>query len=624
MVRCTTIVHGPVSHDEQQERPATPSSALRDALVRARARVTLLALRGAPTEAQRLLILTMAIGVVCGLAAVAFHEAIRLAESAFLSLVERSTSRLWFFWLLFLPAAGGLVAGVLLTRFFPDARGSGIPQVKACYAGKRGRIRLRDAIAKFFLAALQIGSGASLGREGPTVQICAGVATGLGRLMRVPPQAQRRLIPVGAAAGIAAAFNAPIAAVTFTIEEIIGKLDETLLSGVIIAAALAAVIERSILGAHPVFDVPRRHGLDDARSLLLYALLGVAAAILSIAFTDLLLHLRARFRKLRRVPEWARPAVGGLVTGGLALSALFLVDTPGVTGGGYQTLRDALAGDLTVRVMVVLCLAKLIATCFSYSSGGAGGIFAPVLFIGAMLGGAFGWLDVTLFSHPSHTTAAFALVGMGAMFSGTIRAPMTSILIIVEMTSGYELILPLMIANMSAYLIARRFRRPTIYEALLAQDGIALEDHHLGEALDRFALKDLVASDRAFVTFERHVRADEILRIAREPSWQTVFPVINADGRVTGIITNEELKILFNEPELLPLANAADLMRPAVTVTVHDSLRRALQKMRVEGVRELPVVDDQDRVIGFIDEGALAHVYLDHSPPPPSSRGVVT
>jgi chloride channel protein, CIC family len=615
------MVRRPVVDSEQQER-RPPSLAPWGALGRARARILLLALRVAPTEAQRMLLLTMAIGVVCGLTAVAFHEAIRLAESAFGSLVDRSSPKLGLLWILVFPAAGGAIAGVLLTRFFPDARGSGIPQVKACYAGKRGRIRLRDSIAKFFLAALQIGSGASLGREGPTVQICAGVATALGRLVRVPPQAQRRLIPVGAAAGIAAAFNAPIAAVTFTIEEIIGKLDETLLSGVIIAAALAAVIERSILGAHPVFDVPQRHGLDDARSLLLYALLGVVAALLSIAFTDLLLHLRAWFRKLQRIPEWARPAAGGFVTGGIALAVLLGFDASGVSGGGYRTLRGALAGDLPMRLMLVLCIAKLIATCFSYSSGGAGGIFAPVLFIGAMLGGAFGWLDVTLFHHPGPTTAAFALVGMGAMFSGTIRAPMTSILIIIEMTSGYELILPLMIANMSAYLIARRFRRPTIYESLLAQDGIALEEHHLGEALDRVALKDLVASDRAFVTFERRVRADEVLRLAREPSWQTVFPVLGPDGRVMGIITNEELKVLFNEPELLPLANAADLMRPPVTVTVHDSLRRALQKMRTEGVRELPVVDDEDRVIGFIDEGALAHVYLDSVPPPPSSRGV--
>jgi chloride channel protein, CIC family len=181
-----------VFQNEQQESPAPVSSAFWDVLARARARLTLVALRVAPTEAQRLLLLTMAIGVVCGLVAVAFHEAIRLAESAFLSLVDRGTSTLWFVWILVLPGFGGLVAGALLTRFFPDARGSGIPQVKASYSGKRTRVRLRDAIAKFFLAALQIGSGASLGREGPTVQICAGVATALGRLVRLPGFRPRR------------------------------------------------------------------------------------------------------------------------------------------------------------------------------------------------------------------------------------------------------------------------------------------------------------------------------------------------------------------------------------------------------------------------------------------------
>lgn len=606
--------------NEQRVDTERQASWLSRAIMRSRTRLTVIALRAAPSEAQRLLAITMAIGVVCGLVAVAFHEAIRLAEDTFLDFARGDNSRLWVVWLLLFPTIGGLVAGVLLARFFPDARGSGIPQVKASYAARRGRVRLRDAVAKFFLAALQIGSGASLGREGPTAQICAGVASGLGRLARLSPQAQRRLIPVGVAAGIAAAFNAPIAAVTFTIEEIIGKLDETLLSGVIIAAALAAVIERSILGTHPVFDVPARHGLDDARSLVLYAFLGVAAAAVSIAFTDLLLHLRAWFRRQRHVPEWARPAAGGFATGAVAVATLLVVATPGVAGGGYDTLRRALSGDLGIKVMLVLCVAKLLATCFSYSSGGAGGIFAPVLFIGAMLGGAFGWLDVELFHHPSKTTAAFALVGMGAVFSGAIRAPMTSVLIIVEMTSGYELVLPLMIANMSAYLIARRFRRQTVYEALLAQDGVEFEDPHLADALDRFALKDVVASDRAFVSFEHHARGDEILRVTREPSAQTVFPVTTR-GLVVGIITHEELRILVSEPELLPLTTASDLMRPAVTVMPTDSLRRALEKMRGEGVRELPVVDESDRVIGFVDEGALAHLYLASSPPPPIRGG---
>jgi CIC family chloride channel protein len=579
--------------------------------VRVRGRFARAMLRVAPTEAQRLLAVTVVIGVVCGLAAVAFHEAIRISEGFVTARIQGVTGRGWIPWMLAAPALGGVVAGLLLTYVFPNARGSGIPQVKASYARKAGRVRLRDAIGKFFLSTIQIGSGASLGREGPTVQICAGVASALGRLARISPEAQRKLIPVGAAAGIAAAFNAPIAAVTFTIEEIIGKLDDTVLSGVIIAAALSAVIERSILGEHPVFDVPGHYGLDDARSLVLYALLGVAAAGASIAFYDLLLHLRLRFRRLKSPPEWARPAIGGLVTGALAVVVLLGTGTTGVMGGGYDTLRRALSGDLSVRVMVVLCVAKLLATCFSYSSGGSGGIFAPVLFIGAMLGGAFGWIDVEIFHHPTHTMGAFALVGMGALFSGAVRAPMTSVLIIVEMTSGYDLILPLMIANMTAYLLARRYRRPTIYEALLAQDDINVEDRHLVDALERFALADLIIRDAGFVTLDRSDNGPAILRlVAGATSRQCIFQVLDADRRVIGLLSNEELRLLASEPELLPLVNAADMMRMPVTIASAASLREAFETMEEEALSEIPVVDERGRIIGFIDEGSLAHAYV--------------
>lgn len=583
----------------------------------ARARFASAMLRVAPTEAQRLLAVTVVIGVVCGLVAVAFHETIRLSEGLVSSRIQGVTGRGWILWTLVAPTVGGAVAGVLLTYAFPNARGSGIPQVKASYARKAGRVRLRDAFGKFFLSSIQIGSGASLGREGPTVQICAGVASALGRLARISPEAQRKLIPVGAAAGIAAAFNAPIAAVTFTIEEIIGKLDDTVLSGVIIAAALSAVIERSILGEHPVFDVPGHYGLDDARSLLLYALLGVAAAGASIAFYDLLLYLRTRFRDMRGAPEWARPAIGGLVTGALAVTVLLATETSGVTGGGYDTLRRALSGDLGVRVMLVLCVAKLLATCFSYSSGGSGGIFAPVLFIGAMLGGAFGWLDVEIFHHPSHTMGAFALVGMGALFSGAVRAPMTSVLIIVEMTSGYDLILPLMIANMTAYLLARRFRRPTIYEALLAQDDIRVEDRHLVDALERFELADLIVRDPGFVTLHRSATGRDILRlVAGAPSRQCVFPVLDGEERVIGLLTNEELRLLASEPDLLGLVNASDMMRMPVTIPSLASLRTAFETMEEEALSEVPVVDAEGRIVGFIDEGSLAHAYVGASSPP--------
>ncbi len=282
---------------------------------------------------------------------------------------------------------------------------------------------------------------------------------------------------VGMAAGIAAAFNAPIAAVTFTLEELIGDLDQTMLSGVIVAAALAAVVEHSILGSNPVFHVNRTYTLGNSSSLVWYALLGLLAAIVSVAFTDSLLWLRARFRRLTAVPRWVHPAIGGLAVGCLAVVTLALFHLNGIAGDPYKTLTLALTGSmgvLPVTAMVVFCVVKLAATVCSYSSGGAGGIFAPALFMGSMLGGAVGYIDVAVFHHPADSIGAFAVVGMGAVFAGIVRAPMTSVLIIFEMTGGYGLVLPLMIANMSAFALARYWRHTPIYEALLAQDGIYL------------------------------------------------------------------------------------------------------------------------------------------------------
>jgi CIC family chloride channel protein len=348
--------------------------------------------------------------------------------------------------------------------------------VKTAYALRSGLVPFRDTVGKFFLCAIQIGSGASLGLEGPTVQVCGGVSSLLARGARLSQKNCRRMASVGMAAGIAAAFNAPIAAVTFTLEELIGDLDQTMLSGVIVAAALAAVVEHSVMGSTPVFHVPRAYTFDNASSLVWYALLGLLAAIVSVAFTDSLLILRAWFKRLASVPKWVQPSIGGLATGGLAVVALELFHLNGIAGDPYQTLTLALTGALPLACMAAFCVLKLAATVCSYSSGGAGGIFAPALFIGGMLGGAVGYFDVTVFHHSADSIGAFAVVGMGAVFAGIVRAPMTSVLIIFEMTGGYGLILPLMIANMSAFALARHWRHVPIYEALLAQDGIHLEE----------------------------------------------------------------------------------------------------------------------------------------------------
>jgi CIC family chloride channel protein len=560
-------------------------------------------LRFAPSEAQRLFLLTLAIGVLCGLVAVSFHLSIDFAEKQLIERALTAGGRAWPVWTLLTPVLGGLVCGALLEFVVPNARGSGIPQVKAAFAAVPPVIPLRDALGKFVVGALQLGSGASLGREGPTVQICAGVASFLGRLLGVSERTQRRLLPVGAAAGIAAAFNAPIAAVTFTIEEVVGHLDQSVLSGVIVAAALAAVLERSVLGENPVFAVPETYGLRHASSLAVYAGIGLAAALASVAFTESLLRLRLYFRGLARPPRWMRPALGGAVTGALAVAAFAIFSVRGVTGGGYATLGQALNGGLAWRVMLALGAFKLVATVFSYSSGGAGGVFAPTLFIGGMLGGALGALDARWLGHLDEPIGGFALVGMGAVFSGVIRAPITSVLIIIEMTRGYSLILPLMIANMTAYVLARRFRSETLYEALLAQDGIV--HHDAGRGIQNSEIAPLVSAVDV-VTFAPETSAHEVMRLIEGREQRHVYPVLDPERRLLGIVTPDELAILSVSPELLPVTTAHDLMRPPVSIGSHELLGAAIETMLSSGLRELPVTGEDARLLGVIDDRHLA------------------
>ena len=419
------------------------------------------------------------------------------------------------------------------------------------------------------------------------------------------------LLPVGAAAGIAAAFNAPIAAVTFTIEEIVGKLDQTLLSGVIVAAALAAVVERSVLGENPVFSIPQGYGLDHASSLVFYAALGVAAALISVAFTESLLRLRRRFNASTKLPGWLRPAIGGVVTGILGVGVMLLVHVGGITGGGYEVLGQALSGEFVVEVLLVLGACKLVATVVSYASGGAGGIFAPSLFMGAMLGGAFGALDVEVFGHAHSEVGSFALVGMGAVFAGIIRAPITSILIIIEMTAGYGLTLPLMISNMIAYGLARQLRPTPIYEALLEQDGIRLHaKKQVTHAIDGLTIDRVKLAPGPGATFLAGEGAARLLEVVETAGRQEVFPVLDATQRLIGIITLEDLTALAAEPDVEGLVCATDIMRAPSALRQHELVSQALELMIAMGVRELPVVDRDMRVLGLIDEAAIAREYM--------------
>jgi chloride channel protein, CIC family len=567
--------------------------------------------RFSPTERQRLFGLTILIGGVCGLVAVAFHESISWLADHTVEHAFGSAGYSWIPWVIVIPTVGALAAGVML-YIVPGARGSGVPQIKVAYALSAAKLKIVDSIGKFFIGVVQIGSGSSLGREGPTVQICAGVAKGIGQLAGVSAQNITLLLPVGAAAGIAAAFNAPIAAVTFTIEEIVGTLDQTLLSGVIVAAALAAVVERSVLGENPVFSIPTGYSLDHASSLVVYAALGISAAFMSVAFTESLLQLRKRFNAMQKLAVWVRPAIGGLVTGVLAVAVMLLVHEPGITGGGYVGLAGALSGNLGVEVLLVMGAAKLVATVFSYASGGAGGIFAPALFMGAMLGGAFGALDVYLFGHPHSEVGSFALVGMGAVFAGVVRAPITSVLIIIEMTAGYGLTLPLMIANMVAYGVARHMRPTPIYEALLEQDGIQLHPPKKpqSDAIDALTIDRIKLDADPHAVFDPTEHVARVLEVAEAAGRQDVFPVVDATQRLVGILTLDDITMLAAEPDLDGLVRAADVMRPAVGLAPRELATRALDLMLAMGVRELPVVDAEQHITGFIDEAEIAREFM--------------
>ncbi|MFL6373679.1 MAG: chloride channel protein [Pyrinomonadaceae bacterium] len=548
-----------------------------------------------PSESQRVFALTLIVGAACGVAAVAFHLSIIWAEEL---LISRATASEHYGWLAILtPVAGGLLGGALLTYVVPGARGSGIPQVKTAFAVKGGRLPLRDVIGKFLIGVVQIGSGASLGREGPTVHICAGLASVLGRTFALSQKNLKRLLPVGAAAGIAAAFNAPIAAVTFTIEEVVGDLDQTVLSGVIVAAAIAAAIERGILGEHPVFTIVESYGLRHASSLFFYALLGIAGGGVSLAFSESLLRLRSGFKSLSFIPEWMKPAIGGLVTGILIVIAIRFLGANGINGGGYDTLSTALAGTLPLKVLAALCVMKLVATVFSYSSGGAGGIFAPALFIGGMLGGIVGIIDKMALGHAENEVGAFALVGMGAVFAGVVRAPITSVLIIFEMTGSYGLILPLMIANMTSYALARHFRPLPIYDALLEQDNIRLPHggRGIGKLLEEMRVGEVFCEDAAVL--DSDLTVSEAYRLVQDHDF-TTFPVIDADTRCVGVVTEMRLRRHIAAGQgSKPLP---EIVRRPHVIFPYEPLSTAVVRMNSASIRQLSVVDEEGRFLGIL------------------------
>jgi CIC family chloride channel protein len=410
----------------------------------------------------------------------------------------------------------------------------------------------------------------------------AGIGSVLGRLLGLSSEQVKKLIPVGAAAAIAAAFNTPLAAVLFSLEEIVGDLNAPVMGAVVLASATAWMVLRVLLGNHPLFKVPQ-YQLVHPAEFAVYAVLGVAGGVVSVAFTKLLLVMRARFLRFPQKTVWFQPVAGGLLVG---LTGWFV---PQVLGVGYGFVGEALNGRLAFQLMALLVILKLLTVTTSYASGNAGGIFGPALFIGAMLGGTVGTVAHHLFPAYTATPGAYALVGMGAAFAGIVRAPMTSVLMIFEMTQDYAVIVPLMIANLVSLFIASRLQHEPIYEALAVQDGIHLPT---AKTRQRHGQRQVI---RVMQTASQLLPAEITVREALErvrPSGVRTWLVMDRRG-VVGVINLARLERELAEGADKKLGELTDaLMFPHVHPD--QTLDLALERMGANQIELLPVVNRAD------------------------------
>lgn len=529
-------------------------------------------------EDQLFLVLTIAIGAIVGAVVVAFIVVTERLGTQMYPAGGAAWRRI------IVPIAGSLLTGYLLYRFFPEARGSGIPQTKAALFVRNGRILFSTVVGKFSLCATSLASGIALGREGPSVQVSAGIASVLGRRLGLRPDRIQALVPVGASAALAAAFNTPIAAVLFTLEEIMGDMHAPVLGSIVLSSATAWMVLHLFLGDNPLFKVPA-YQLVHPSEFIVYAILGVAGGLVSVAFVKFLLWQREKFLALPIPTRAVQPVVGGIVVGLLAWKI------PAVMGVGYGYVDAALNGQMALKLMLLLVVFKLLATTTCYASGNAGGIFGPSLFIGAMLGGAIGEIAHGYFPEYTATAGAYALVGMGTAFAGIIRTPMTSVIMIFEITRDYSIIVPLMISNMISFFISYKLQPESIYEALSHQDGIHLPS---AESRDRnVKIPVLKAMRRTFEMLPPELSCDEAvekLRTLGPDSW----PVGDEKG-LWGMISRKELEGHAGQrlSDLIPRPISASQHLAAEEfphVHTDHSLDLALQRMGETHLDALPVV----------------------------------
>jgi CIC family chloride channel protein len=533
-------------------------------------------------EDRLALLLSLVVGALVGLVVVAFI----LLTGRLTALMYPAGGSGWR--RILVPTLGSLATGYLLFKYFPLARGSGIPQARAALFIHDGRISLRSVVGKFVCCSISLASGIPLGREGPSVYIGSGLASVIARRLGLSRAQIRSLIPVGGAAALAAAFNTPIAAVLFTLEEIIGDLHAPVLGSIVLASAASWMVLHLVLGDNPLFHVAGYHLVSPAE-FGAYVVLGIVVGLSSVAFVKLLLWLRARFARMPRATLWIQPVVGGLTVG---LCGYF---APQVLGVGYDQVERVLNGDIVLKAVVILAVLKIIATSVAYASGNAGGVFGPSLFIGSMVGASVGAVAHQLFPGSTAGPGAYALVGMGAAFAGIIRTPLTSVIMIFELTRDYTIIVPLMISNLIAFYISQKLQKVPIYEALARQDGLHLPSRTSDAQSEVLRVSHAIREAPDSLTPEMTVSdAAERVKDSIFESW----PVADELGLVGLVRTRhiaaamEQGRLEMTIERLMQIARRSDGDRSVDLPHVHNDqpLSRALARMKDNGHKVLPVV----------------------------------
>ena len=547
------------------------------------------------TEPQLFLILALLIGVFSGLAVVCFRVAIEAAHVYLLGSSLHPSP--WRFFVV-LPVAGLVIAAVVeLTG--PAVRGSGVNQTKAAVYIYDGYIAFRTVIGKFLASALAIGSGQSLGPEDPSLHMGAGIASAFGRAADLSRNTLRLIAPAGAAAGLAAAFNSPITAVLFVIEEVIGTWSAAALGAIVLAAISSVIVQHVFLGDQPLFRVPDYH-LAHTGELLVYALLGLVGGLVSVLFVKLAVGLRARARALPPWTRWILPAAGGVF---IAVIASWF---PQVAGAGYEHIDEAMHDQYAWKVLAALAFLKLAATAASFSSGAPGGLFAPTLFIGAMLGGAVCGATRTVVPGFEGDTGIYALIGMGTMFAGILRAPITSVFMIIEVSGNYSIVLPVMISNAVAYLVSRHYQHDGIFDVIARQDGILLPSmEHQRETRVR-RVEDAMRPPP--IVLPRDLAVGDAVRLAEES--RAVELLAHVRTHVWGSAPLDTLKALQKDGTgERAVGSVLALVEPLPIVHPDESLEVALAALGGRPV--IPVVHraEPGRLVGVISTDDILRAY---------------